>query len=372
MSTSVPLAQRALAPDLARGLALLGIVLANVVAWVAHDGAGILVKPLDASPVDRIVDVMTALVADNRGLPLFALLFGYGVHILGRNGRRTRWKLAQRMLVLAVIGLLHGVLLFTGDIIHIYALIGLVLIFAVPTRLGRIAALAAGTLMLTLWGWIDGTYNATSASPDLLTPSLGEALRLRGEDMGWGLANLPADLAVLAPMVLGWILARSRYLEGGVATSHLAADARRWLTVSLLGAVPLTVLLVLDPAGENTPELLRGLAGVVHQLTGLLGAVGAAALAGVVAARRDHLGRLRARIIDALAALGRMSLTGYVLQSVVAAVLFPASMLGLSEHMGTAGVAGIGVLTWLATMGIAVALGNRRGPLEVLLRRLSA
>src|SRR5690625_6480738 len=77
-------------------------------------------------------DLLLALLVDNRGFPLFALLFGYGIGILyrasqrrGESSRRFLARQARRHLVLLVFGLLHGILLFTGDILAAYAIIGM-------------------------------------------------------------------------------------------------------------------------------------------------------------------------------------------------------------------------------------------------------
>ena len=85
--SSVPLARRAGGPDLARGLALLGIALANTVGWLHGSQWTVLLKQVDATALDRVVDVLIALTADNRGFPLFAMLFGYGIGILHRRSQ---------------------------------------------------------------------------------------------------------------------------------------------------------------------------------------------------------------------------------------------------------------------------------------------
>src|SRR5699024_3598668 len=85
--SSVPLARRAGGPVLARGLARLGIARANTVGWLPGSQWTVLLKQVDATAVDRAVDVLIALTADNRGFPLFALLFGYGIGILHRRSQ---------------------------------------------------------------------------------------------------------------------------------------------------------------------------------------------------------------------------------------------------------------------------------------------
>src|SRR5699024_10650381 len=130
--SSVPLAPRAGGPDLARRLSLLGIALADIVGWLHGREWTVLLKQREGTGLDRTVDVLVALLADNRGFPLFALLFGYGIGVLhrrsrerGERPRRFTARMGRRHLVLLGIGLAHAVLLFSGGILIVYAIIGM-------------------------------------------------------------------------------------------------------------------------------------------------------------------------------------------------------------------------------------------------------
>ena len=81
---------RKLAPDLARGAALLGIAVANgITTWSAtglptvenelETYAGIIV---DDSRWDKIMVVIGTLFVHVRGLPMFATLLGYGIGMI--------------------------------------------------------------------------------------------------------------------------------------------------------------------------------------------------------------------------------------------------------------------------------------------------
>lgn len=144
MTVSVPLARRAGGPDLARGLSLLGIALANMVGWLHGREWTVLLKQTEATALDRTADVLIALLADNRGFPLFAMLFGYGIGMLyrrsrdrGEGVRRFILRMGRRHLVLLGIGLAHAVLLFTGDILIAYAIIGMFVVLLIPVTGSR-------------------------------------------------------------------------------------------------------------------------------------------------------------------------------------------------------------------------------------------
>ena len=392
--SSLPLAQRAGGPDLARGLALLGIALANTVGWLHGSPWAVLLKQADATALDRTVDVIVALTADNRGFPLFALLFGYGIGILhrrseerGERPRRFLLRMLRRHLVLLVIGLLHGILLFTGDILVAYALIGMFVALLMTRR--RFVLPLAGVLALPalgVWGWADaviglggGDGYASASAPDYLT-----GLALRTHEALRDLVLTPLlDLGLITPMAVGAIVARLRLFEQVRENQDLLVPLTRWgLLIGLLGALPLTAVLVADPTHARLEgETVLGILGVLHQYSGLVLALGAAAGCALLDERvrrrgAEGVGPAEHALgagVRGIEALGAMSLSAYIAQSLVFHALFPPYTLDLGARLGSAGASGIVLLSWAAMIPLAVALRTRgrRGPLEHLLRRLA-
>lgn len=423
MTVSVPLDARAGGPDLARGIALLGIALANLVGWLHGSAWTVLLKQQDASAADRVVDVLLALLVDNRGFPLFALLFGYGIGILRRRslerGERTG-RFLQRMLrrfaVLLAIGLAHAILLFSGDILVGYAVIGMLCALLMTRGWVVLAAAAIATLpALGVWGWVDGTVGlgggsgyAAASAPDYLA-----GVGIRAPDALHGLLLAPIEeIGLLSPMALGALMARGALLEDVPAHRRRLGRLARWgLAIGLVGAVPLAAVLVLDPAHARLDaEIVLGILGVLHQVSGLAGAVGLAAGAALLAARwnprpaarapgadgglasatatatptatptataaapppagaRDPLGAA----VRAIEALGAVSLSAYLAQSVLCLLLFPPYTLDLGAQLGSAGAAALVLAGWLLMLPPAVLLrrSGRRGPMEHVLRALA-
>lgn len=83
---SPPTTKRMIIPDVARGLALLGIALANAsMMWFAsniEDPALFLGGINNNSALDTITAAVTAVIAHNRGLPMFSTLLGFGVGLI--------------------------------------------------------------------------------------------------------------------------------------------------------------------------------------------------------------------------------------------------------------------------------------------------
>ncbi|WP_228639188.1 DUF418 domain-containing protein [Microtetraspora sp. AC03309] len=137
---------RIAALDVVRGFALCGILLANI-------------QPINAVGVIAVKGPATTgaawmgLLVEQRFFPIFSLLFGVGFSLLldsaADRAARPRLLLLRRLLVLLAIGLVHMFVLWRGDILTIYAVVGL-LVLLPSTWLPRwaVAGLAA-TLIAT-------------------------------------------------------------------------------------------------------------------------------------------------------------------------------------------------------------------------------
>lgn len=374
-------ARRAVAPDVARGLALLGIAIANSVIhlWGAPIGPGL--RPVDGSTLDRVVDGVVSLFVDRRTMPMFALLYGYGIGVVLRRRAQAgvpwlaaRGDLVRRAAVLAAFGAVHIVLLFEGDILATYGLTGLLAVALVRARgrtlavVGGIAAtlgaLGAGASQaLATW---EGAAGDVALFGDAEQHVLG-ALAVRM----MSLFAAPFGVAIALPLVLlGLWFARSSVLEE--PQRHVAL-LRRWvvggLTVSVLGGLPmaLAVARVWDPG-------TAGIFGVatLHEATGMAGGVAFASLVAWVVAARGLTVATLGPVGRALRAVGVRSLTCYLLQSVLFVLPLRGWAGGLGEHLSSAQVVAWAVGVWLVTVAVAVLLerAGRRGPAETLYRRL--
>ena len=118
--------------DALRGFALLGICMANFPEFSLFT----FLKPeaaaaLPTAAIDQFVRYLTYVFVDGKFYTLFSLLFGIGFSLIithamqkGADGFRIFYR---RMTVLAVIGFLHLMFIWSGDILMLYALLGLLL-----------------------------------------------------------------------------------------------------------------------------------------------------------------------------------------------------------------------------------------------------
>ena len=129
VSSPIQTFQRAPVLDVLRGLALLGIFLNNIYAF---SGYGYMDEghrqKFATFPVDRIADFLQATLVEGKFYSLFSLLFGIGFSIIltrgeqkGIHGLRLFYR---RLCILLLIGAAHLFLLWEGDILLLYAILG--------------------------------------------------------------------------------------------------------------------------------------------------------------------------------------------------------------------------------------------------------
>jgi uncharacterized protein len=360
--------ERILALDVLRGFALLGVfaVNASVSARPLEEAAATPDGPL----AEELAWVLLSGVFVSKFVALFSLLFGMGLalqcrRLVAREGSDRRYL--RRLAWLAVLGLLHGFLLFEGDILLLYAVAG-ALVYRVRRR--SPAFLVRAALAVFLFGLaLEAAYGsellaadpahaalvARAHAPEHATLAL--VLRVRAlEYVGWlWLSAITLfDWQVVALFLLGAALVERGWLQAG---------RERLARVALAGLVTGTLL-------ELAALVTRG-----ARAQALLFAVGSVALAlgyaGAVA-WGVHAGRLP-RLQRALAAVGRTALSSYVAQSVLLNVLFQPFALALWDELSRWTV--LALVAALFALQVALAgLWLRRfelGPLEWLWRRLT-
>ena len=209
------LTDRALGPDLARGIMLLFIALANSHYFLS--GSSVLGGfPQDGSPLDRVVIWLIATFVDGRSFPLFGLLFGYGVAQIVRRQtgppRTTRRLLRRRSLVLIGLGLLDAFLFYVGDILAMYGVLLLLGAWVVRLRDRWLLLIAVPFLVLnTLPGGGSLATSTDPPDPSMLPPDLVSQLVDRAVIVGYIALLGPIGFAV--PFLLGLMAGRRRILE---------------------------------------------------------------------------------------------------------------------------------------------------------------
>lgn len=366
---------------------LLLIALANV-PWFLYGAptSGVTAHRAGATGPDAVWQTIAMISIDARVYPLFAFLFGYGIwqyyvskQAAGRDEAAVRRLLRLRHGWLLAFGATHAALLWHGDVLGAYGLVGLLAVGLFLRRrdstllvwaLGLAGVLAClSVLALAVGAFVPsviGQVEVTAPQLAKITPYLDSVLpRLRTWvplTIGQGVLGLVVPISVLA----GIGCARLRLLESPWNRRRLLArTAVVGIAAGWLGAVP-TVLV-----HHGIGDLPEWAPIVLHGFTGLFAALGYAALITLLVARRSSE-RQAGRFARGLIAVGQRSLSCYLLQSLLFAVLLSAWGLGLGAVLAQWQAALLAVGVWLGSLAFAVALerDGRRGPAEWLLRAL--
>src|SRR5262249_34828422 len=150
-----------------------GILLVNIQSFVsgATNPVGFLAE--GASVADRIAYFATAAFCAGKFMPLFGMLFGASFALLYDKLRASvpdpRSIYSRRLIALLVIGLLHGLFLYFGDITHAYALAGFVLLLHADSDATTIARATAR------WWVIAAVWTLALTAPAMFVPAVDTA-----------------------------------------------------------------------------------------------------------------------------------------------------------------------------------------------------
>ncbi|MEY9214659.1 DUF418 domain-containing protein [Thermobifida halotolerans] len=369
--------ERSLTPDLARGAMLLVIAVVHAYLFVApylaggeHTGT--------LTPVDAVTTAVVTLFAEARGYPMFAALFGYGLVMItdrqraaGLDAAGTRRVVRRRGRWLLLFGLLHALLLYSGDILGAYGLIALLFAGAVHTASERLRTHAGAWLVLGSLVYTVAVFAITglTAHPGAEAVEVGPLTDAAIRATVWPVLTVLLAITSAGPFLVGVWAARRRLLERPRQHLRLLRRAALFgIPVAALGGIP--QMLVATGRIEVPTDAVAWAFFHLHTLTGYAGGLGYAALIALLAVRLENR---RGPFVTALAACGQWSMTCYLLQSVAWVVLFLPYTLNLHPRLGVTGTVLAGAAVWLATVGVAEfgRRAGRRGPAETLLRRLA-
>jgi uncharacterized protein len=369
--------QRDIAIDALRGFALLGIIVVNAPYFAGP------FAQMPTTTLDLAAFWFSTAFGMGKFFLIFSFLFGFGFSImLGRaatDQNLFKAKFFRRLLALFLIGALHAAFFFFGDILMLYALLGIVLWLcrncSVKTLTTAAAVLGVLGLMLQWLAMLvlpEAAYDFASESQRTAN-YLGSFFQVTSQR----LTDLPDTLAfilifnglpALSMFLLGLALGRNSVFPP-VANSQLFLAAKKCLVVGAFVSATASFFAVkwADP------------------VSGALSDAGAAAMIAVVAAgpvlsfgmaltALDFFNKNQGRSVTQwLAVAGGSSLTGYVLHSVLLAALFCGWGFGFYQSLGAAPVLAIGITTWLLVVAVIKLWRShfRYGPDEWLLRSIT-
>ena len=393
----LPNAERLPTLDILRGFALMGILIMNMpgfsYSWFSQ-ADGSFHWPGQA---DRLAEQVRDALFSGKFNSMFSLLFGIGFTIQftrmqQQDPLRATALYVRRLLVLLLIGVLHATLLWTGDVLHVYAVLGLLLVFGLR-RLGDRGIVVLMALCL-LYPLLSGALRFVVFTPEVVAlrvqeelalaasndaafgaggflDAVGENLRLLMRDYtdplsAWGTFGWYVSMAFT--MLLGLLAGRRRWVQ---RIPELMPQIRRlmwWaLAVGLGCGAAFSTIFALNRAPG--PSLIKLVGSLMYNLSRP-----AMMIFYVLLIVRLAQLPLWQRRLWPFAAAGRMPLTNYLMQTLICTTLFYNWGFGLWNQIGPA---------WGFVLSLALFFGlqvpfslwwtrhHERGPMEALWARLT-
>ncbi|MDE7412015.1 MAG: DUF418 domain-containing protein [Paramuribaculum sp.] len=386
-ATAPQTTQRLAVVDALRGFALMAIIILHSIehynCFYQPQWQPQWLNTLDS----HVVDVLWFFFA-GKAYATFSLLFGFSFFIQMRNARQRghdfRLRFAWRMLLLALFAQLHA-LFYNGDILLLYAFCGLILIPA-SSLSNRALVIIALVLLLQPVDWAhiitalcdpayidtNSRFAAYAAQAEQIAMH-GDLWQTLADNIGNGQLysnfwQVEAGRITQTPalFMLGMWLGRKHYFQ------HSLQSVMFWKRV-IMAFVPLWVLfyvlnIVLPPICDNVTWLSH--IGIALNMPANFCFM-AILVAGFVLLwfkSRDGWRCQRVAI-----AMGRMSLTNYIVQSILGVTLFYNFGLGLYRYCGStlSFAVALTVIVLLTLISRAWLSRHRQGPLEWLWKRLT-
>jgi uncharacterized protein len=132
MDTSLPIQQkeRVVIVDVLRGFALFGVLMGNFNGMLTNDVPDTIIKSI-STPFDYFLNTLHSIFIQNKFMTLFSILFGYGFGVImervAKKNLNTTIFFLRRMFWLFVFGCIH-LAFWAEDILHVYAIAGIFLL----------------------------------------------------------------------------------------------------------------------------------------------------------------------------------------------------------------------------------------------------
>ncbi len=375
--------QRDIAPDVLRGFALLGILVVNIQFMGLSSDQGARGEWTQGFANGSATFLIAALFAGKFYL-LFSFLFGYSSNYVIRNDKSNRLRWLKRCLVLIALGAIHFTFLWHGDILFVYGLFGLLLTFFFfrtdrTLKIWSRIIFSISTIFIVLIGTLTFIVEYVLNEDFQMSTESGLDVILRN---GTFLEAIPARLEVwllsislgvflqggfaFAAFLLGVRLARSNFLSSPIDKAANSRLIKKGLIFGLpIQVIAATILLRNEQSAEPYESIY---------LISLFASFVAAPLLSMF-----YLGLIRKlveeqpHLVSWMKPAGKMSLTIYILQSVITSFIFSPWSLGLFQDLQTWQVFLLAIAIWLLLCYLATQWLKRfsQGPLEKIVSSLT-
>ena len=394
---ALPVSERIATLDVLRGFALMGILIMNMPGFSYsgwHEADGSHYWP---SQIDQIAEQVRDALFSGKFNSLFSVLFGLGftlqfARMQQQDPLHADRLYLRRLLVLFVLGLLHACVFWFGDVLHVYALLGIVLLFGLRRVSDRgLVIIMGGCLVYPLVAsllrvaFVTKEFTASRVAlfkgfalkndvafgSGSFLDTARENLRIVAFEYGdlyslWG--TFGGYVMMTLTMLLGVLAGRRRWAQ---RIPELMPQIRRltWITLVVGLSLSATAVMIWEANRTPGPSLIKTFAGLCYNISRPMVMVFYVLLIVQLFHRPSWK-----PLFKPFELAGRMPLTNYLMQTAICTTLFYGWGFGLWATVGPAAGLALALAIffciqvpwsywWLKT--------HERGPLEALWARLT-
>jgi len=376
--------QRDIAPDVLRGFALLGILVVNIQFMGLNSDEGARGELTQGIANGTATFIIASIFAGKFYL-LFSFLFGYSSNYIIRGDRANRARWVKRCFALIALGALHFTFLWHGDIIFMYGIFGLLLIpffFRADRTLkiwSRVVFITSSTLVILVGALV---YIAERFLPTeslqapmeskldavLVDGTFLEAIPARLEIWVYGITTgvfLQGGLA-FAAFLLGLRMARSNFLSSPIDAKKNSSLMRKGFFIGAPIQIVAAIALLRNEQSAEPSE-------AIYLLSLFISFIAAPLMSIFYISVIRKVVEENPKYVAWMVPAGKMSLTVYILQSVITSLAFGPWGLGLFQKLETWEVVLFAIGIWLALVYFAKIWLQKRnqGPLEKMVSTLT-
>lgn len=388
----VPERSRIKSLDVIRGFAVLGILAVNAIFFAApwQTSQNPLLAPLAVTDETFAAWFVMHVFFEFKCITLFSLLFGASVYMVGgETGDAARGAVLMRRLAwLAVFGIIHGVVIWYGDVLLTYALTGLIVMFARSWEAPRLLLWGIVLLAASLAITAQFAFSAPYISAEDMAAVEADYWTVPAETLQRAIAAFRGDVFEVATANFDvWLL----FIQTGLVILILRTAAVMMIGMALFkfgflsGRAPIWVYVLMIVLGAGALALI-GYQALLNHAHGFgfiymhtRGMFANAALSVIVAIGYASvlvlLVKTGARFLtEPLAEVGRMAFSNYIAQSLIMTMVFWGGRgFGLFGELDRVDLWAVVVAVWAAQLIWSPLWLSKfqMGPLEWLWRRLS-
>lgn len=369
--------QRIFSIDALRGFSLLGILLMNILTFAYPYQ---IINPFEFfQHQDGAWFKISSLFIIASFYPIFAFLFGYGLSIMYQNsldkGLNYYPMITRRLLFLLLLGIIHGVFIFYGDILSTYALLGLIAIIFVRLKPQyTLIALSIGIGIFVLLYLLPmillkdvtqiesfvGLQELERVNNILSSADYVSIIGFNLKYFGMNIANaiLVGPFSILPIMLFGIYAHQINWFNKIKQYKNLYMVIG--VVVLILGLAIKMIQIVLE--GSVTSQLMsQMIGGPIVALSYIMF---------FVILCEDQTVR---KILTPLQSIGKLSLTTYIMQSIICIIIFYGVGLNYYGKLPVLTIYIIGIVIYCVQLIVSYLylLRFKQGPLEKLWRKVT-